>query len=87
MKKSFFLRFGVKRRSKQKYAHPIRMRGKLSLIKAIKKGEIRVLPVMKFLNLFIALLFLIVIIYSVKVVIFIDITKCNYLKINELNFI
>ena len=42
---------------------------------------------MKFLNLFIALLFLIVIIYSVKVVIFIDITKYNYLKINKLNLI
>ena len=86
MKKSFFQRFGVKRRSKAKYVHPTRMRGKLSLIKAIKKGEIRVLPVTKFLNLFIALLFLIVF-DSVKVVIFIDISKYNYLKINRLNFI
>nr|DAX44877.1 MAG TPA: hypothetical protein [Caudoviricetes sp.] len=40
-----------------------------------------------FSNFFISLLFLIVIIYIAKVVIFIGITKCNYLKTNELNFI
>lgn len=42
---------------------------------------------MKFLILFIALFFLIVIIDIAKVVILFVLTKRNYLKINRLNFI
>jgi hypothetical protein len=87
IKKSFFQRFGVKRKRSAKYTHPARINGKLSLIKAIKNGDNNKLPVIKIPTFFIALLFLIVIIYIAKVVILFELTKHNYLKINVLNFI